>query len=259
MKPRLSPWHPAALLLILGWTVAPAQADAQQRPGGPEMPFEIVTTHPILIIDPRARPAWESFVQRDLPPDVGRDALRALSSGGEGFGFAGEATDADRQALWLGLAAGLRPATESAGGEAKGWGAVLESLREQVGPSLMAPVAESLGATDTLGGVDRSLRATLTALGQAKGPATRRHGYLAVGLWTVLALIDALEGGKRAQHLAGMGAALARMLRQDARMGGADEALAARVEAAVAAIEAREHAPAKIVRRLRAVVGAPEQ
>jgi hypothetical protein len=154
------------------------------------------------------------------------------TSGEQGFGFAGQATDADLLVLRYAFIMG---STANQASDPAGLKTAVDVLTESrvalaaLDPKVLAAVDRYLAAARE-GNVDGNLLANAFSVGEA-GIATgdpRGHGYFVTGLWLGLSLLYATNPGN-ADAFCDMASPLSVLLEQDAVFGGTDMKLAAEV------------------------------
>jgi hypothetical protein len=216
--------------------------------------MEVVAVQPVIYADSGAGAEVGGAVQRaaTMEQDAGRTArllrnaplLAPVTLGQaeqEGFGFAGASNAQDIETLRAGYTLGLLPLMQATSADRF----KLATAQLAYMPRIEGLSQDAQRAVDTFvqsaqrGQLDQ--RAYMAMMTEAmRGIASsedasvqRRHGYLLVGLWSGLAMLEA-ETGMVSGRLVESGQALVVLLEQDAAHGGSDLALAASMKAMIA-------------------------
>jgi hypothetical protein len=238
----------------MGWAQGGAKGALGALEEGALERLEVVAVQPVIYADSAAASEIGGAMSRVamLEADSAR-AARMLRSApmlapvmvgqeqaADGLGFAGQSDAQDIETLRVGYTLGMLPLMRAT-----------DNNRYKVAVAQLANMPRVQGlsegvqkAVDTFvfaaqrGEVDQAAymammeQAMLSIAGSEDASVQRRHGYLLVGLWSGLAMLEA-EGGVVSARLIESGKTLVRLLEQDAAHGGSDLALAATLKAMI--------------------------
>lgn len=238
----------------MGWAQGGATGKLGALEDGALERLDVVAVQPVIYADSAAAGEIGGVMSRVAT--MGADSARAArmlrsapmlapvmvgqEQAADGFGFAGQSSEQDIETLRVGYTLGMLPLMQATDGN-----------RYKVAVAQLANMPRVQGlsegaqkAVDTFvfaaqrGDVDQAAymammeQAMLGIAGSEDASVQRRHGYLLVGLWSGLAMLEA-EGGVVSARLIESGKTLVRLLEQDAAHGGSDLALAATLKAMI--------------------------
>lgn len=218
--------------------IAVLASTAQAGPKFNLKDYKTVSVQPVLGARGMASGDLAASVDVDAKADPAFGKLRGSLTDGKGFGFAGKATAVDKILLGFGAKAGLLPYgmkidPTHTKDEIAGLRDMLGKLGSKLDPKVKAAFEAVLAAADT-DNFQETAKLLLDAMMSAAESITKGNervgAYTAIGVWIGLAAMWS-GMGKQSPELASLATPLARMLEEDAVMGGMDRGLATQLKA----------------------------